>query len=166
MILTPYLFNARIGYICSILVGSDSECKKWIHFFESVTSIVFCAALSKCSWKSRNGQSWLLIVFAKHAAHPFRDVELYGGVIHSVRERHQLALVPAHTCHSVLEQDRCVLVRFPRSFFSLSLLVALGADSPLYRGLLSRRFRSKNITPLDPISTNPQNTYYGVFTPV
>jgi len=72
-------------------------------------------------------------VFAKRIAYPFRNVEPYDGVAHSVPEHHQLALVLAHIYHSLLEQDRCVLVRFPR-------------------------FRSKNISPsipLDPVS----NTY-------
>ena len=89
------------------VTGQRSERKKWIHCFESVTSIIFCTALSEydevlSEKKSQvpfpSSPSLLYTRILIHSA-----VEPDGRVTSPVGVGHQLKVVPAHVNHSVLE---------------------------------------------------------------
>jgi hypothetical protein len=87
--------------------GQRSERKKWIHCFESVTSIIFCTALSEYDQvllEEKNQVSTHVSVGRRMVAHA-RSTESNGGVAHPVRVRHQLPLVPADVHHLIPEQD-------------------------------------------------------------
>jgi G-protein alpha subunit len=92
--------------------GQRSERKKWIHCFESVTSIIFCTALSE--------YDQVLLEESKTVRSPFfynppplwySDVmigtaEQNGRVSCVIRERYQLSLVPPHIDYLISQQDR------------------------------------------------------------
>jgi hypothetical protein len=92
--------------------GQRSERKKWIHCFESVTSIIFCTALSEYDQvllEERN-QVRVCFVFSVHVQRLLTGVvlESNGGELGAVRERDQFEMVLTDFDHLVLEQDRRV----------------------------------------------------------
>lgn len=89
--------------------GQRSERKKWIHCFESVTSIIFCTALSEYDQvllEERN-QVRSLAWCMRSTAHD-RSSESHARISSVVRFRDQLAVVPANFDYPVPEQNRCV----------------------------------------------------------
>ncbi len=61
--------------------GQRSERKKWIHCFESVTSIIFCTALSEYDQGLLEEKSQVrLLLFLKLSLNTCRS-ESYGGII-------------------------------------------------------------------------------------
>ena len=91
--------------------GQRSERKKWIHCFESVTSIIFCTALSEYDQvlleESKTVSSApLLTLCATYADGLFRTTESDGRIARAFRERYQLAVVPTHINHPLPQQDR------------------------------------------------------------
>jgi hypothetical protein len=90
--------------------GQWSERKKWIHCFESVTSIIFCTALSEYDQvlleESKNGKSSAFIPFVTPFDVMFHALESGGGVSGLVRERYQLPVVPVHINDPFPQQDQ------------------------------------------------------------
>jgi|SRR5882762_9779575 len=99
--------------------GQRSERKKWIHCFESVTSIIFCTALSEYDQvllEEAKTVRYHITTFCCLANNPFRP-ESHGGKSSALRERDQLAVVPTNINHSVLEQDRCIQEQVAKGSF-------------------------------------------------
>jgi guanine nucleotide-binding protein G(i) subunit alpha len=90
--------------------GQRSERKKWIHCFESVTSIIFCTALSEYDQvlleESKTVGPTPFCLRAISADRSFRTTESDGRVARPLRERYQLAVVPPHVDHPLPQQDR------------------------------------------------------------
>jgi hypothetical protein len=87
--------------------GQRSEQKKWIHCFESVTSIIFCTALSEYDQVLLEDQRQCVLVC--HPP-PFRYSDAMIGTADqnsrfpcAIREHYQLLLVPPHVDN---QQDR------------------------------------------------------------
>ena len=90
--------------------GQRSKRKKWIRFFESVTSIIFCTALSEYDQVLLEESKKVCLLY--HCL-PFPNsddiivnVESDGRVSGAVRERHQLTVVPPHIDNIIPQQDR------------------------------------------------------------
>jgi hypothetical protein len=90
--------------------GQRSERKKWIHYFESVTSIIFCTALSEYDQVLLEESK---TVRPRLSSPPFRysdamigTAEQNGRVSCAIRERYQLSLVPPHINNLISQQDR------------------------------------------------------------
>jgi hypothetical protein len=92
--------------------GQRSERKKWIHNFESVTSIIFCTALSEYDQVLLEEKNQVCDSITKatvcHEPTNLSSVEPHGRVSCSLRVRYQLTVVLAHIDHSFPEQDRCI----------------------------------------------------------
>ena len=87
--------------------GQRSERKKWIHCFESVTSIIFCTALSEYDQvllEQRNQVRHTCSV-SRAAVLIIPVVESYGGIPRTIRFDHQLALVLTDLDNLIHEQD-------------------------------------------------------------
>lgn len=87
--------------------GQRSERKKWIHCFESVTSIIFCTALSEYDQvllEQRNQVRHALSVL-RVTALTITAVESHGGVPRTIRLNYKLAVVLADLDNLVHEQD-------------------------------------------------------------
>jgi hypothetical protein len=71
-----------------------SERRKWIHCFEGVTSILFCAALSGYDEvlleETNQVRQFPDFYFPKSTM----DIESNGGIARSLRIHHQLSMVP------------------------------------------------------------------------
>ena len=86
--------------------GQRSERKKWIHCFESVTSIIFCTALSEYDQvllEQRNQVRRVLSVL-RMAILITPAVESHGGIPRAVRFDHKLPMVLTHLNNLVHEQ--------------------------------------------------------------
>lgn len=87
--------------------GQRSERKKWIHCFESVTSIIFCTALSEYDQvllEQRN-QVRHTCLAPHEAVLIIPAIESYGGIPRAIRFDHKLALVLTDLHNPVHEQD-------------------------------------------------------------
>ena len=87
--------------------GQRSERKKWIHCFESVTSIIFCTALSEYDQvllEQRN-QVCHTCSAPHEAVLIIPAIESYGGISRAIRFDHKLALVLTDLHNPVHEQD-------------------------------------------------------------
>ena len=89
--------------------GQRSERRKWIHCFESVTSIIFCTALSEYDQVSLDEKAQVPLPSSPSLSYTgiliHSVVEPDDRVISPVRVGRQLKVVPAHVNHSVLESD-------------------------------------------------------------
>jgi len=96
--------------------GQRSERKKWIHCFESVTSIIFCTALSEYDQvllEQRNQvclvcSAPLVVVLITPA------IESHGGIPRTIRFNHKFALVLTDLHNPVHEQDRRIPQQAPK----------------------------------------------------
>jgi len=90
--------------------GQRSERKKWIHCFESVTSIIFCTALSEYDQVLLEQRSQVRhrCSVSHVAVLTLPAIESYGGIPRAFRLNHKLALVPTDLDNLVYEQDRRV----------------------------------------------------------
>ena len=85
--------------------GQRSERKKWIHCFESVTSIIFCTALSEydqCLLEEKN-QVRLENLALRGWDDLHHNVEPNGGVARALRVDYQLKMVLANIYHHLPE---------------------------------------------------------------
>jgi hypothetical protein len=81
--------------------GQRSERKKWIHCFESVTSIIFCTALSEYDQgllEEKSQVHSLLTLLNLLITHCL--LESYGGIANLVRISHQFTVVFTDVNHS------------------------------------------------------------------
>lgn len=139
--------------------GQRSERKKWIHCFESVTSIIFCTALSEYDQvllEQRNQVRLvcsvpLVVVLITPAIEP------YGGIPRTIRFNHKLALVLTDLHNPVHEQDRRVPQQAPKGTPVSLTMFLIPADS-IYRFRWSGTFLS---IPAALISTKRRSIYYG-----
>jgi hypothetical protein len=147
--------------------GQRSERAKWIHCFESVTSIIFCTALSEYDQvlleESKTVSSFTRFLTPSDVA--FCALESDDGFSGFVREYHQLLVVPAHIDHPLPQYDQCLQEQAAESQSSafLSPFYPFCTDSTVVRRY-RYRFRLKNIspsTPPDRISTRQRGTFYG-----
>jgi len=111
--------------------GQRSERKKWIHNFESVTSIIFCTALSEYDQVLLEEKNQVCNQTAKvlEKTNQSITVESHGGISCSLRVCDQLEVVPAHLDHPFPEQDRRIQKQAPQGthlhVYSLPVLVDL-----------------------------------------
>lgn len=65
--------------------GQRSERKKWIHCFESVTSIIFCTAMSEYDQVLLEQRNQVRHAFGPHTAvFIVPEIEPYGGIPRAV----------------------------------------------------------------------------------
>ena len=90
--------------------GQRSERKKWIHCFESVTSIIFCTALSEYDQGLLEEKSQVrsLLAFLNLSLITSRFLESYGGIADLVRISYQFTVVFTDIHHFFPQQNRCV----------------------------------------------------------
>lgn len=84
--------------------GQRSERRKWIHCFESVTSIIFCTALSEYDQvllEERNQVG--PISFHVYQSSADGLTEPHGGISCPLRERNKFPVVLAHIDHIIPE---------------------------------------------------------------
>jgi hypothetical protein len=81
----------------------QSERKKWMHCFESVTSIIFCSALSEYDQEEKMQVcDWNLLTTTPRSS-CFISLEPHAGVTSSFRVGHQLTVVPTDVNNSTLD---------------------------------------------------------------
>jgi G-protein alpha subunit len=87
--------------------GQRSERKKWIHCFESVTSIIFCTALSEYDQGLLEEKSQVrsLITILNLSLITSCFLESYGGIADLVRISHQFTVVFTDVYHSFPQQN-------------------------------------------------------------
>ena len=83
--------------------GQRSERKKWIHCFESVTSIIFCTALSEYDQVLLEAKEQARICVGLFIMANMPSLESNGRVFDFVRVCHKFALVPSDIDHPILE---------------------------------------------------------------
>ena len=91
-------------------VGGRSDRRKWIHCFEGVTSVVFCAALSEYDQMLPEERKKVRHMRLVHVAAVLMipTIEPYGGVSRAVRIDRELAVVQMDFDNLIHEQSRCV----------------------------------------------------------
>lgn len=82
-----------------------SEHKKWIHYIESVTSVIFCTALSDYDREAESQVCRSHALFLLVASRRVVLLEPDGRVSHAFRLCDQLAVVPQDVDYFVLKQD-------------------------------------------------------------
>jgi hypothetical protein len=116
--------------------GQHSERKKWLHCFESVTSIIFCIVLSEYDQVLLESKRVSPFThFLTQSDDVFCALESDGGVSGFVREYHQLLVVSAHIDHFLPQYDRRLQEQAAESQLSIfcSPSYALRTDSPVVR---------------------------------
>jgi G-protein alpha subunit len=142
--------------------GLRSERKKWIHCFESVTSIIFCTALSELEYDQvlleEKSQVRSLLTFLNLSIITFCFLESYGGIADLVRISHQFTVVFTDVYHSFPQQNWCVRAKAAKSKpFPPYIYLSLNQ-------FMAYRFRWNDISPnilAVPISTKRRNIFYG-----
>jgi len=91
-------------------VGGCSDRRKWIHCFEGVTSVIFCAALSEYDQMLPEERNKVRHMHSVHGAVVLiiPTIEPHGGVSRAVRIDCKLAVVQADFDNLIYEQNRCV----------------------------------------------------------
>ena len=88
--------------------GQRSERKKWIYCFESVTSIIFCTALSEYDQvllEEKSQVRSLVITILNLSLITSCFLESYGGIADLVRISHQFTVVFTDIYHSFPQQN-------------------------------------------------------------
>ena len=86
--------------------GQRSERKKWIHCFESVTSIIFCTALSEYDQGLLEEKSQVRSLLSLESSLiKSYLLESYGGIAYLVRIGHQFTMVLTDVNHSFPQQN-------------------------------------------------------------
>jgi hypothetical protein len=119
--------------------GQRSERKKWVHRFESVTSIIFYTMLSEYDQllleELKMVHSPALSFCATSADSFFRTAEQDGRITGPLREYYQLAAVPLHVNHPLPEQDGCLQGQTSLSVSSTPLPLLRHTDLPIFVSL-------------------------------
>jgi len=86
--------------------GQRSQRKKWIHCFESVTSIIFCTALSEYDQVLLEDENQVRHSYARMGSDLILPTEPHGRIINSFRGCCKFLLVQANIDHLAFEQGR------------------------------------------------------------